>query len=1142
MAPAPSDPPDQTLVNAKGPTAHMGEPTTFTTDQIAIQGYEILGELGRGGMGVVYKAQQVGLNRIVALKMVLSGAHAEADELARFRTEAEAVARLQHPNIVQVYEVGEQRGLPYFSLEFVDGGSLEDRIDGKPMAPIAAAQLLEKVARGVQAAHARNIIHRDLKPANILITRDGEPKVADFGLAKRLDAEGATQTGSIMGTPSYMAPEQAAGFTRDVGPAADVYSLGAILYECLTGDPPFSGPSDWGTINLVITADPTPPRQRLPHLPKDINTICLKCLEKEPNKRYCSASALADDLHHFLNSEPILARPVGPIERSVKWARRRPAHAALLGVVIIAAVVLLGVATMFHLKVRQSLVETQDQMTRLKVATGSQMVDDGDVLGALPWFLGALESDPYPERTDMHRIRLATVLRQCPRLEHIWFHEGRVTRVAFNHDGSRALSASADHTASIWNTETGALVAGPLKHDDVINDAAFRPDGAAVATASADGTARVWDAVTGQPLTEPMRHPGPVSSVVFDAEGGRIVTVGSDDQARIWPYRDHGECVSLRHRGRVRSAVFSPDGKQVLTASDDNTAQIWNAVLGVGEGAALTHPREVIQALYSPDGKWVLTICGDGEARLWPVGVAKPTPTDLRNGHAGKIVCAAFNADGSQIATGSEDNSARVWDTATARPVVPAMAHGSTVMSVAFSPDGQKLATASDDKTARVWVLDSVRPTLACVPLNHNGTVTQATIHPKLAMLLTASTDGTARLWARTADRFRGRVLPHERFVNRAVFSPDGQRVLTASNDHTAVIRDAASGQQVHVSAMRHDGPVLSAEFSSDGLWVVTAGADGKARVWDAQTGNPVTPWLEHRGPVRDAHFSHDGQWVVTASEDGTAAVWEARTGARRSGFSHARSVLSARFSPDGKHVISTSVDRTAEVWDAATGQRTLPHALAHPEEVWDGAFSPDGKRLVTACDDGVARLWDAVRGEPVGQPMRHGSRVSEAKFSSDSHWVVTASDDNTSRVWDGATGQPRTPPLAHRGSVRHAEFGPTGTRVVTCSEDNTARIWDARTGEPLTPALEHKVAVMWASISPDGTEVVTAGHDRTARIWSIGPDKRPLDELKLLCRLLAGGQMSGSTGYLPLSAKEFRETWQEYCQRYPHTPGVKEE
>jgi urea transport system substrate-binding protein len=306
-----------------------------------VPGYEILAEVGRGGMGVVYKARQSKLNRLVALKMILSGGHAGEADLARFRTEAEAVARLQHPNFVQVYEIGEHGGLPYLSLEFCPGGSLEHRLAGAPLPPREAAALVEVLARAMESAHGKGVIHRDLKPANVLLGEHDTPKITDFGLAKKLDEVGPTVTGAVMGTPSYMAPEQAGGKSKEIGPACDTYALGAILYECLTGRPPFKAATNLDTILQVISEEPRAVRQCRPDVPRDLETICLKCLAKRPDDRYASAADLADDLRRFLQGEPIRGRRVGRGERALKWAKRRPAAALLLGLLGLAALALL---------------------------------------------------------------------------------------------------------------------------------------------------------------------------------------------------------------------------------------------------------------------------------------------------------------------------------------------------------------------------------------------------------------------------------------------------------------------------------------------------------------------------------------------------------------------------------------------------------------------------------------------------------------------------------------------------------------------------------------------------------------------------------------------------------------------------------
>jgi hypothetical protein len=321
------------------PAAELAEagnlpPLTTAGGAHQVSGYELLGELGRGGMGVVYQARQLGLNRTVALKMILAGGHAGAKERARFRAEAEAIARLQHPNIVQIYQIGEQDGLPYLCLEFVPGGTLAARLDGKPWPAESAAALIETLARAVHMAHQAGVVHRDLKPANVLLTVDGIAKITDFGLAKRLEAEGPTRTGEVMGTPEYMAPEQAAG-RKDVGPAADVWALGAILYELVTGRPPFRGATPLDTILQVLEQEPAPVRRLNRAAVRDLETVCWKCLQKQPDRRYASAADLADDLRRALDGEPIRAKPHGVMRRLSHRVKRIPDTSVLGGLVSI---------------------------------------------------------------------------------------------------------------------------------------------------------------------------------------------------------------------------------------------------------------------------------------------------------------------------------------------------------------------------------------------------------------------------------------------------------------------------------------------------------------------------------------------------------------------------------------------------------------------------------------------------------------------------------------------------------------------------------------------------------------------------------------------------------------------------------------
>jgi formylglycine-generating enzyme required for sulfatase activity/tRNA A-37 threonylcarbamoyl transferase component Bud32 len=397
-APATYDLPTQGPATLLGPIAAAPHP-----ECVVVAGYDVLERIGKGGMGVVYKARQIALDRIVALKMILHGEHADREERERFHTEARAVARLQHANIVQVYEVGECQGLPYFSMEFCPGGSLADKLKGAPWEPLPAAALVKALADAMHAAHQHGIVHRDLKPANVLLGEDGTPKVTDFGLARRVGQSGQTRTGAVMGTPSYMAPEQAAGKGKEAGPAADVYALGTILYELLTGRPPFRAATDVDTLMAVVCDEPLAVRRLQPRTPRDLETICQKCLFKDPQRRYASAAALAEDLRRFAAGEAILARPTGHIERAVKWVKRRPAVAALLATV--AVVTTAGVAgiTVEYRQAIRRLNESREAQRQRVLAQVEQLRT------AAPAAVPGILTDLEPERTAV-----------LPRLRELW--------------------------------------------------------------------------------------------------------------------------------------------------------------------------------------------------------------------------------------------------------------------------------------------------------------------------------------------------------------------------------------------------------------------------------------------------------------------------------------------------------------------------------------------------------------------------------------------------------------------------------------------------------------------------------------------------------------------------------------------------
>jgi len=1113
--------------------------------------YDLVDEIARGGMGVVFKARQVRLNRIVAVKMILTGQLASQADVQRFYAEAEAAANLQHPNIVGIHEVGELDGQHFFSMDYVAGSSLTDLVRDGPLDSRRAAAYVQTTSEAIHYAHQHGILHRDLKPSNVLLDEHDQPRVTDFGLAKRIEGGSQlTATGTMVGTPSYMPPEQASPHAA-VGPTSDVYSLGAILYELVTARPPFQAATPLDTLLMVLDAEPTAPHLLNRKVDRDVETIALKCLQKDPLRRYASAQDLADDLGRYLRGEPIEARPVGRAERSWRWCRRNPTVASLLGTVaallLMAAVAgglvahhergLRTTADQARQQAERSDAQTRNRLVRRSVAAGVRLLEEHDPLGSLPWFAEALSLEPPGAAQEMHRDRLSAVLWQAPKPAQVWFHDGKVNAASFNFDGSRVVTACADGTARVWDVSGGQGVTPMLRHSGPVLAAAFSPDGQRVVTASDDGTARIWNAETGEQLVAPLEHSGPVVHCEFSFDGRLLATASADKTARIWDAESGVPTVDpLGHDYPVSRARFSPDGRLLVTASGEHirgrfgrgNAQIWDVACGKLAVAPLEHEGGLMSATFSPDGKRLVTTTDDFVAKVWDSATGRLLFAPLK--HINIVNCAAFSPDGSRLITGCDDNTARVFDAATGEILTPPLKHAGEVKQLSFSPDGRRVATASFAGSAEVW--DVLRGELAVARLQHGGPVDSVQFSPNGRRIITTCRDGTARVWDLTAGEPVPREFAHAAQVNEAAYSPDGRQVATASEDGTARIWDVVTGQPI-TPPLVHRARVTRVAFSPDGAQVATASHDHTARVWNAASGEPNATALEHGDAVLCAAFSPDGTRVVTGSVDQTARVWQVQDGQTLTPpLQHAGWVQNVVFSPDGKWVATVSQDATARVWDAATGEPVTP-SMQHPLPVLHAMFSHDGLRLVTSSGKalleggGEARVWDSRTGQSLVGPFKHSHGVAQAWFSPSDLRIVTASFDDTARVWDALSGEPVTPSLRHTANVNTARFSTDARRVVTASDDRTARVWDAATGEPLTPPLVHSTWCRLALFSHDGRQVLTLSMDNVACVWDLPLDHRPAKQWTALAELLAGRRLYGDSDFVVLEPEKFRTAWQ---------------
>ncbi len=991
-----------------------------------VQGYQILGELGRGGMGVVYRAYQTALKRTVALKMVLAGSNARAEDLLRFRTEAEAVARLQHPNIVQVYEVGEADGLPFLSLEYCAGGTLAQLGEGVPRPPLEAARLVEQLARAIHVAHRQGIVHRDLKPGNVLLTTEGVPKISDFGLAKVVDAaSGLTHAEMVLGTPSYMAPEQAGGPPSAVGPAADVYALGAILYDLLTGRPPFTGPSGLETLELVRTQEPLPPSRLNAAITRDLETVCLKCLEKDPARRYPTAEELADELGRFQSGEPVRARPLGRLGRAWRWCRRRPGTTALL--TALASVTLLGVLGIawkyqeaHRLKDQAEAAEREARQRAAAEAQASALARQAQRRAEWLAYAGQIAL-VQTEWRDGEAGRARELLRACQGdlrgWEHRYLealvnrnqqtflgHRAALTGVAFSPDGQRIATAGLDWTVHLRDASTGRVQRTLTGGNRPYLDLAFRPDGGCVAAGAWDGKVWLWDAHTGEAMQSIQAHAERIGGVAFHPEGRLLATGAADATVKLWDAATGEELRALRgHAGQVRRLAFSPDGLHLASASDDHTVRLWDVVTGCLVRTFAWHGAEATCPCFSPDGRWLASASCDKLVRLWDVATGQLVRTF--EGHTARVHGVVFRPDGLRLATVSDDLTVKVWDVATGRVLASYLGHARGINGLCYSPDGSRLATAGADKTLKLWDADAGQEdrTLAL------GTTTAHVALSRDGSLLAGATAhwdekerewslGEVTLWdAATGHRLVTLKELHDARGAAVALTPDGLRLAAGSTEGELKVWDLKT-RRVVLALRRSDGAVRDLAFSPDGR-VLAVAEDRTASLLDAASGRTLCTLEGHTDTVLGIAFDADGGRLATASADRTVRVWETRTGQELLTLEgHTGRVTCACFRPNGRLLASGSLDGTIRAWDLETGQLVRAED-GHPSGVQSLAFSPDGSRLASAGRDRTVRLWEVESGQQVLLLKGHPAPLCAVRFSADGRVLVSASDEGTVRV-----------------------------------------------------------------------------------------------------------------------------------------------
>ena len=1022
--------------------------------------HELIRRIGRGSYGEVWLARAM-TGTFRAVKIVH---RKDFDDHRPFDRELAGIHRFEpisrsHEGFIDVLQVGQNRaeGYFYYVMELGDDQQSGQQIDPETYRPknlskeLAARgslpieeclQIGLSLSNSLAHLHAHGLIHRDIKPSNIIFV-NGVPKLADIGLVADIN-----EAVSYVGTEGYIPPEGPGS------PQADLYSLGKVLYEMSTGKDRHDFPQ------LPIQLGDVPDTSRF----LELNEVIVKACQGDLRKRYPTAQDMHADLVVLQNGKSV--KRLRLLER--RWATFT--KVAVIGTVLL----VLASAALYEVDHERTLAaEARQRQAGAQLANGRHAMEGGDLLGALPFFVEALRLDHgQREREITHRVRLHTVLAQCPKLVQMWFLEKRVNWAEFSPDGQRLVTAIWGGKVQVWNASTGAAVSPPFGQGT--ETASFSPDGSLIVTASTDRTASVWEAASGRRIF-PLPHARNVNSACFSPDGRRILTTCNDKRARVWDARTGTLLLELDpHLDLVVHASFSPDGRFIATASRDDTAQIWDAQSGKRWGEPLKHKTWVYHASFSPDGQRLVTASFDRKAHVWDVVTGRESLPALN--HADGVRSAEFSPDGCFILTASFDGTARIWDANSQLPVDlnPIFKHGSRVIHASFHPDGHRFVTACLDGTTRIWDLaaSALLPRAMGTHCSQDGTHWFTTTNNIVSVRLTASTNLA----------FPPILTPHP--VEEAMLSGNGKFALTI------MIPEAAQGQ---------------------------AGRTWQG--WDVTSGKPLGPGLLLSNGLNNVTLSDDGRRLVVVA--GTVAqTFDVATGNSLSPrIQHDRAIVMAVFSPAGDRLLTVAGSKSSHgdecgvhVWDAKTGEAIFP-ALLHAASVSDARFSPDGRMLVTSVLDDYltehdARVWNAATGEAIRHSLKHHDGVLHASFSRDARRVVTASEDFTSAVWDPVKGRQLTPPLVHEDKVEEACFSENSRWILTASKDKSARVWDAETGDPLTPALRHPVALRHAAFLAGDSLLFTTDKDGAGWIWELSGDPRPLNDWLLLAQLLSSSPL----------------------------------
>jgi WD40 repeat protein/predicted Ser/Thr protein kinase len=1037
---------DVALADDEAPTAQQISPATGATRPRLFGDYELLEEIARGGMGVVYKARQVSLKRVVALKMLLAGAFASRDFVERFYREAEAVARLDHPNIVPVFDVGQHEGQHYFTMRLVDGPNLAKRLRGHPLTARNAAELLAKVARAVHYAHEHGVLHRDLKPANILLDASGEPFVTDFGLAKLTEGgQALTRPEGLVGSPSYMAPEQAAGKTAELTTATDVYSLGVVLFEILTGAPPFKGDSVVEVLQKIVHKEPVPPRTFDGRIDRDLETICLRCLEKKPERRYRSAAALAEELDRWLRGEPIWARAVTTSERAWKWMKRRPALASvgavlglvLLGIAIASPIALWHIEQLREAEILQRFRADQErnsaELRRLDAEEQRQVAEQRRVeaeqqrqlteyslyvadlrLAQLSWEQGytarmtqiLTNHAPRAGQPDFRGFEWY-YLWQAPYSEHeaaFSDHSHKsVQGVALSPDGRWLATACPTdvHVMDLVTPTNRVEWKLPAPLDSVYRRGiAFSADSEWMAAASTNGLA-FWKRRTRQ--SRLATQIGPCSTVAF-APAGHLVAVGvawrnggaaADGKVRVLDL-DRNSVVG-QFDAEAMALGWSPDAQAIAAVAPNGTVRVFsrseNRVTKTIPGS-----NTLTGAAVAPNGRWIARALASGYIVISDIvsgdlraTLREPSPTDMH---------LVFSPNSRVLAAAGAGQRIRLWETDSWRELPPLRGHSGQVIDVAFGSDERRLASVGHENLVRLWHRDD-----NAVP-RYARKAGDDTVYPNAPVF---APSGRRLALATRLDEFviwspQSHTVKWTSYGRPVAFSPDSESLLAwLPRAREFELLDTASGSRLRT--LRLEPPPAaypSPTLSPDGRWLAGDVGDGRLGIYDVVSGR-----VRQSFNVRAAAWQFSPDSLKLAALDETtqqALVFDLDHWTWSAGLSPWRSA-SLSFSPDSRTLAVAQDDGAVALIDVAS-QRQTALLAGHRSLILSMAFCPDGQRLVTGSLDDVVMLWHLpAQRDIAAYPTPHP--VHGLAFSADGRRLV-AGGPGPYQIWEARDFKPQ--------------------------------------------------------------------------------------------------------------------------------------